>query len=259
MPKAPAHLPFAPIAPAAAGMPLYRAVERALLGAVEAAAFAPGDALPSEAALAAAFEVSIGTVRRAVDELAAEHVVVRRQGRGTFVATHDAGRLMFQFFHVERGDGRREMPQVELLSFQRGRAGEEAAQRLQLRPGDSVIEVENVLRLQGKAVIHDRLTLPAGLFRGLSERRLRERGGTIYRFYQLEFGITVLRALERARAVAADRASARVLGVAVGAPVIEVRRTALSFNDRPVEFRVSVVDTAHHDYVNVLSRPAAAA
>ena len=50
-----------------------------------------------------------------------------------------------------------------------------------------------------------------------------------------------------------------MLGVAPGAPVIEVRRTALTFNDRPVEYRVSIVDTARHDYVNMLSRPAGTA
>ncbi len=248
---------FAPIAPDGAGMPLYRAVKRALLGAVEAARFRPGDALPSEAELGRAFGVSIGTVRKAVDELAAEHVVVRRQGRGTFVATHNAGRLMFQFFHVERDDGRRELPEVEQVAFERGRAEDAAAQALGLRPGEPVILVENALRLQGRAVIHDRLVLPAALFRGLGEKRLRERPGTIYQFYQAEFGITVLRALERARAVGADRAAARVLGIAAGTPVIEVHRTALTFGDRPVEYRVSVVDTTRHDYVNVLSRASA--
>ena len=247
---------FRPIAPEAAGMPLYRAVKRALLDAVGSGAFLPGDALPSEAELAAAFRVSVGTVRRAVDELSAEHIVVRRQGRGTFVATHDAGRLMFQFFHVERSDGLRELPAVSLLSFQRGRAGDEAAAALHLRPGDGVVEIENVLRLQGRPVMHDRIVLPSQLFRGLTERRLRERPGTLYQFYQAGFGITVLRALERARAVGADRATARVLGIAAGAPVIEVRRTALSFNDQPVEYRASFVDTARHDYVNVVDRPA---
>ncbi len=95
------------------------------------------------------------------------------------------------------------------------------------------------------------------MFRGLSERRLRERRGTVYQFWQAEFGITVLRAQERARAVAAERASARALGIAIGTPVIEVRRTALSFNDKPVEYRVSIIDTARHDYVNMLDEPAA--
>jgi GntR family transcriptional regulator len=92
------------------------------------------------------------------------------------------------------------------------------------------------------------------LYRGLTEKRFRERPGTIYRLFQDAFGITVLRAQERARAVAASSETARVLGVALGAPVLELRRTALSFGDKPVEYRVSTVLTGVHEYVQNLSR-----
>ncbi|MBL8341702.1 MAG: GntR family transcriptional regulator [Rubrivivax sp.] len=236
--------------------PLYRRAKRALLQVIEQGACAPGTALPSEAELARTLGVSIGTLRRAVDELVADHVLVRHQGRGTFVATHDAERFLFQFFHVERADGRRESPQVELLAFHRQRLDDaDAAEALRLREGEAVLVVENRLTLQGRPVVHDRLVLPAALFRGLTEKRLAERPGTIYQLYQSEFAITVLRAAERARAIAADRSAARVLGVPVGAPVMQVRRTALTFGDKPVEYRVSVVNTARHDYVHVLSRP----
>ncbi|GAP37475.1 GntR family transcriptional regulator [Piscinibacter sakaiensis] len=246
---------FAAIPPETAGMPLYRLVKRALLRAIEDGRCRPGAALPSETEIAGEMGVSIGTLRRAVDELAAEHIVVRRQGRGTFVATHNTDRFLFQFFHVERADGLREAPRVDLVSFERTRADEEAAEALELRAGEPVIQMENRLRLQGAAVIYDRLVLPAALFKGLSEKRMRERPGTIYQFYQSDFGISVLRARERARAVAADRHAVRVLGVPPGQPVMQVRRTALSFHDRPVEYRVSTINTAHHDYVNLLSRP----
>ena len=247
---------FEAIAPEAAGMPLYRVVKRSLLSAIESGTCAPGDTLPSETEIAGAMGVSIGTLRRAVDELTAEHILVRRQGRGTFVATHNTDRFLLQFFHVERDDGLREAPQIELVSFERTRAGAEPARALQLPAGEPVIRIENRLLLQGSAVIYDRLTLPAALFKGLTEKRFRERPGAIYQLYQSDFGISVLRAKERARASAADRDAVRVLGLGIGQPVIQVRRTALSFGDRPVEFRVSVINTAHHDYVNVLSRPA---
>ena len=247
---------FEAIAPEAAGMPLYRVVKRSLLQAIESGAFPPGETLPSEAEIAEQMSISIGTLRRAVDELAAEHILVRRQGRGTFVATHNTDRFLFQFFHVERDDGRREAPIVDLVSFERVRVDDEPAQALQLRLGDPVIQIENRLRLQGMAVIYDRLTLPATLFKGLTEKRFRERPSTIYQLYQSDFGITVVRAQERARARAADRNAARVLGLAVGMPVMQVHRTALTFGDRPVEHRISIINTAHHDYVNLLSRPA---
>ena len=246
---------FEAIAPEAAGMPLYQVVKRSLLNAIESGGCAPGETLPSETEIAGAMGVSIGTLRRAVDELAAEHILVRRQGRGTFVATHGTDRFLFQFFHVERADGLREAPVVDLVSFERARADGEPAAALHLRVGDPVIQIENRLHLQGAAVIYDRLTLPSTLFKGLTEKRFRERPGTIYQLYQSDFGISVLRANERARATSADRSAVRVLSLALGQPVMQVRRTALTFGDRPVEHRVSIIDTAHHDYVNVLSRP----
>ncbi|MFO1311081.1 MAG: GntR family transcriptional regulator [Burkholderiales bacterium] len=246
---------FAPIAPDAAGMPLYRAVRRALLHSIEEGKLAPGAALPNETDLAGAFGVAVGTLRRAVDDLVAEHILVRRQGRGTFVATHTRDRFLFQFFHVERGDGLRENPEVELLSFERTRMDENAAAALSTRAGTPAIEFQNRLKLQGAAVVHDRIVLPAALFRGLTEKRLRERPSTIYHLYQSEFGVTVVRAKERLRAVAADRASARALGVSLGTPMLQVRRTAIALGGRPVEYRVSTIETTAHDYVNLLSRP----
>jgi GntR family transcriptional regulator len=258
MPVALSEPVFAPIAPDAAGMPLYRVVKAALLRAVSAGHYPAGTPLPSEAELAAAFEVSIGTLRKAVDELVAEHILVRRQGRGTFVATHTADRFLLQFFPVERSDGLREAPAVELLSFERLPADTEAARALRLHAGDAVLQIENRLLLQGSAVIHERLVLPAAAFKGLSEKRLRDWPGTLYQLYQAEFGITVVRALDRARAGPVDRRIARVLGLPSGTAVMQVRRVALSFGDRPVEHRLSVINTAHHDYVNQLSRPRSA-
>ena len=247
---------FHPILPEAAGAPLYRVVKSSLLRAIESGHYPAGSALPSETELAAALGVSVGTLRHATDDLVAEHILVRRQGRGTFVAVHNADRFMFQFFHVERSDGLRQGPQVELVAFERVRVDEEPAQALGLKIGESAIQIDNRLLLQGRAVIHDRLTLPALLFKGLTEKRFRERASTIYHLYQTEFGITVTRARERARAVIADRSVVRILGVASGSPVMEVRRTALTFGDKPVEFRVSTINTAHHEYVHLLSRPA---
>jgi GntR family transcriptional regulator len=248
---------FSPIAPEASGMPLYRSVKRTLLRAIEGGQLAPGKALPSEASLGSALGVSIGTLRHAVDELVAEHILVRRQGRGTFVATHGMDRFLFQFFHVERSDGLREVPQVELLGFARQRLDEDAAAAaLRLTHGDPVFSIENRLLLQGRPVVHDQIILPVALFKGLTERRFADRSGTIYQLFQSEFAITVVRALERARAVAADRASARVLGQAIGTPMMRVHRTALTFGDKPVEYRVSTIHTALHEYVHTLSRPA---
>jgi GntR family transcriptional regulator len=246
---------FRALQPNADGTPLYRQAKRALLQAIEGGLCPPGQALPAEAVLAAMLGVSIGTLRHAVDELVADHVLVRQQGRGTFVARHSPDRFLFQFFHVESHAGQRELPQVQLLSFERTRLDDDAAEALTQRAGTPALVAENLLLLQGRPVVHDRLTLPAPLFKGLTEKRLRERPGTIYQLYQSDFGVTVLRARERARAVAADRDTARALRLATGAPVMQVRRIALTFGDKPVEYRVSTIDTTRHEYVQLLSRP----
>jgi GntR family transcriptional regulator len=254
MPKTRQEALFSPIAHEAAGTPLYRIVVRRLMAAIESGALPPGATLPSESVLAGQFGVSIGTLRQAVGEMVAGHLLMRRQGRGTFVAHHDTERFLFQFFHIERADGLREAPDVETIRFERGRLDDDAAEALGARPGDAAWQVENRLLLQGRAVVHDRLALPAALFRGLTEKRLLERPGTIYRLYQDAFGITVLRARERVRAVPASHDIARALGVARGTPVLEVRRTALSFGDRPVEYRVSTIVSGSHEYVHTLDR-----
>ena len=246
--------------PGGAG-PLYRQVRRELQRVIEGGRYAPGDTLPNEASIAQTLGVSIGTLRRAVDELVHEHVLVRQQGRGTFVALHSIDRFLFQFFHVEPRAAAapglapaREYPTVECVAFGRGKADESDAAALQIRMGDPVLQIDNRLSLAGRPVVHDRLVLPALTFRGLTERRFVERPGTVYALFQTDYGITVLRARERARATSASRNTARVLGVAVGLPVLEVHRVALTFGERPVEYRISTIDTTIHDYVSLLSR-----
>ena len=133
-------------------------------------------------------------------------------------------------------------------------AGSDVA-ALATRAGTPAFQIENRLKLQGTAVVHDRIVIPAALFRGLTEKRVRERPSTIYHLYQSEFGVTVVRARERLGAVAADRSIARALGVSPGVPVLQVRRTAIALGGRPVEYRVSTIVTTAHDYVNQLSRP----
>ena len=92
---------------------------------------------------------------------------------------------------------------------------------------------------------------PAQTFRGLNEKRFLERPSTIYNLYQTDRGITVLRAREWVRARSADNETARILGVAVGLPVLEVHRIAFTFGDKPVEYRISTINTASHDYVSL--------
>jgi GntR family transcriptional regulator len=237
---------------------LYEQVRARLIEGISAGDWGAGEAIPTEAQLAASFGVAIGTVRKAVDSLVAQRALVRRQGKGTFVTAHDGRRLMFHFFHIVARDGAKAYPEVRTLSFRRERATNEEAATLGIAPLDKVIRIRNVLSLEGHPAIVDDITLPAELFPGLTEKIFLARGNTIYHLYQSRYGINVLRTDERLRAVLAPRDVAQYLEIAPGAPLLEIRRVALTFRDRPVELRLSRVNTARHDYHNTLGKDVAA-
>ena len=230
------------------GTHLYKEVKQKILDSLRTGEWRPGAVIPSEKKLSERFAVSIGTVRKAVDELSAENVLIRHQGRGTFVASHGRGRYFFSFFHVVHQDGVREYPSVDLVAFSRGAADPDVAAALDLDVGDKTVRFTNRLSLRGGFVLLDEITLPAALFPGLSERALRERRSTVYQFYQEHFGISVIKAADRVRAACADALRAQLLEVPKGHPLLHVVRLARSFQDRPVELRHSYVNTAQHEY-----------
>lgn len=233
--------------------PLYLVARDQLLASLARGQYAPGTALPPEKDLAAEYGISIGTLRKAVDELVSEGMLIRQQGRGTFVAMHDRDRLLYYFFHIVKTDGTKDTyPVVTLNQFSRGKADSTAAQKLQLKTGDPVFHLRNVLSLDGTVVMVDDITLPATGFPRLSEARVRNRPGTLYQFYQDDFGLTVIRTTERLRAVAAPADIAGLLGMQRGAPVMMIRRVALGYSDEPIEWRVSHVDTRMHEYITEL-------
>jgi GntR family transcriptional regulator len=251
-------MPDAPVDSAAYGVPLggplYRDVKRQLMEALTRGEWRPGEAIPAERRLSERYGISIGTVRKAIDELVADNILIRQQGRGTFVASHNRDRLLFYFFHIVPESGPKEYPEVRLLSFARAKADRMAAEKLALEVGDPVYRIRNLLCLAGKPVIVDDVTLPAARFAGLSERQFRDRPSTIYNLYQEAFGVSVVRTSERLRATLADSETAALLGLRKHAPLLQIRRVALTYNDVPVEFRVSLVDTERYEYFSDIGR-----
>jgi GntR family transcriptional regulator len=234
--------------------PLYREVKRAMMGSLSAGEWKPADAIPAERRLAERYGVSIGTVRKAIDELVAENILIRQQGRGTFVASHNRDRLLFYFFHVVAHDAPKQYPVVRLLRFARGKADKLAGEKLAIAVGDAVFRMRNLLSLSGVPVIVDDITIAAARFPGIGERAFRDRTSTIYNLYQDTFGISVVRTVERLRATLADSDIAPLLRVAAGSPLLQIRRVAMTYSDVPVELRISHVNTAHHEYLSELKQ-----
>ena len=234
--------------------PLYVQTKALLEHALEAGEWPPGTAIPAEVALAARFGVSQGTVRKAIGALAAENLLVRRQGKGTFVATHtEEPASSFRFLRIRRNDGRPEYPGSRLIDLRRGKAGAEVARALAIKQGDGIYILRRILDYASRPVVLDEITLPAALFNGLTRARFSGYPGSMYGFFETEFGVRMLRAEERLYAVAADRAAAELLDVAAGSPLLAVDRISFTYGDRPVEVRRGLCTTRHEHYWNALT------
>jgi GntR family transcriptional regulator len=206
--------------------------------------------------LAARFRVSQGTVRKAIDELAAENLVVRRQGKGTFVATHAEQQVQYRFLRLlpDTGDASSEGPaQRRFIECKRLRAPADIARALGLRSGDAVLHVRRVLSFQQVPTILEDLWLPAAPFKGLTAERLDSYRGPMYALFETEFGVRMVRAEERIRALAASEPACELLKVKAGEPLLSVERTAFTYNDLPMELRRGLYRTDTHHYRNSLS------
>ena len=230
--------------------PLYQSVQRQMLDALARGEWRPDEALPSEKRLCERFGISIGTLRKAIDALVADHILVRQQGLGTFVASHNRPRQFFQFFNISPHDGPRTYPDIQLMQFGAGKADRTAAQKLGLDPNADVFKIKNLLMMDGRPVIVDHITLAALRFKGLTEDTVRHRPNTLYNLYLDAYGVNVIHIDERVRAARANASTAKLLGRSVGDPVLEIRRVAFTFNRMPVEWRVSHVNTTHYEYVH---------
>ena len=231
--------------------PLYQQIKALLEASLDAGEWAPGAAIPSESDLARRFGASQGTVRKALAALASENLVVRRQGKGTFVATHtEEASSLFRFLRIRRNDGDNEYPGSRVVDVRRAKATAEIARVLELKAGDPIVIVRRLLEYAGEPVVLDEITLPGALFRGLTKAKIDGYQGSMYSLFETQFGVRMVKAREKLRAVAADAGSAKLLGVKTGEPLLAVDRVTSTYGERPVEWRRGLCATKRHHYFN---------
>ncbi len=255
-PAPPAPLPADGTDPVAAGpafSPLYRQIKGLITRELQSGLWKPGEAIPSEQDLAVRFKVSQGTVRKAIDELAADNLLVRRQGKGTFVATHAEQQIQYRFLRLMPDDGGSRDMARRLLDCRRTRAPADVARMLGGKSGDAVVQLRRLLLAQDKPVVLDEIWLPGALFKGLTAERLADYKGPMYGMFEADFGVRMIRAEEKIRAVAADVGTAELLGLAAGSPLLSVERLSFTYGDQPVELRRGLYTTQQHFYRNELN------
>ena len=226
--------------------PLYEEIKETLIARLASDQWRPGELLPSELKLAETFEVSQGTVRRALDELVSQGLLARHQGRGTAVTKHTP----FGFFHLFRDDGARELPESKTLRISVNAASRSERDALELGPAKKVIRITRVRYLNLDPKIFETIVLPKELFSPIAKMDARNLPNTVYNFYEREFGIPVVGKRERLRACSASLMEARYLSVDVGTSLLEIECLAYSHRRQPIEFRISRCLTDEHYYCN---------
>lgn len=232
--------------------PLYRQIQESLLQRLSASEWRPGDFLPSEIALAEQYKVSQGTIRKAMNALARERVLMRKQGKGTSVAQLNAATVMHRFFNLSDEMGEQVFPESIVLGADEGVADVAERRALGLRTQAGVIRIERVRQIRGEPILHERISLPCALFPDFSLRP-EDIANALYEQYAKEYKRNIVRVTEHVQAILAHDVDAERLGVAIGSPLLEVTRVSFSVQDIRVEYRVSRICTKKYRYRALLS------
>ena len=218
--------------------PLYAQVRDLLIERISSGAWRPGALIPNEFAIARELGVSQGTIRKALDSLAADRLLTRRQGRGTYVAEHTPADVLFRFFNFFDEGGQRIQPDSEYVRLTEGRASGAERKRLGLADGEKVIRISRTRTKDGSPFILETIVLPSRIFPGLAKAS--PVPNTLYDHFQKAYGVTVARGTETLTAVAASRIEAQALGIEEGTPLLRLDRIMYGLQQERLEWRISL-------------------
>lgn len=233
--------------------PKYVQVIEQLSQRIAAKEWKAGEPMPSEMSLAEHYGVSLGTVRKAISELAMQNLLAREQGRGTFVAKHNSARALRHYFRLVNEDGSHDLPEAQVVRRSEGIANQTEVERLQLRAGAKVLRYVRKRYFGDSTIVSERIVLPASRFPNHRHNPIVDLPVLVYHFYSEQHGVLVTAAEERLRAVRPDAIDRELLNILDDEPLLQVDRVALDISNIPVEWRLSHCLTAHHYYLNRFS------
>lgn len=218
-------------------LPAYARLRDTLTARIAKGEWTPDQPIPSEARLAKEFDVSVGTVRKAVDGLVSEGLLERRQGSGTFVRAPSFNATLFRFFPMRELDGSPlSIPSSHMILRSRTRAPEEAAEALRT---DDVIKIVRLRSLADQPILFEEIYIPNSKFAGFEGLPESGFGPLLYPLYFEHFGVLVKRATDEVSFGRATESVAQQLRIQPGAPLAEIRRTAFDIEEKPVEWRIA--------------------
>ena len=224
---------------------LYQLAKESMMNKIKTGEWKAGDALPSGEELAKEYGVSMGTLRRALDEMVEEGLVVRKQGLGSYIQELTPDRSSQVYFPFEKRDGERFSPETKVLEITTRKPHE--SEKKHLPSVKKVISVERHRFLQGSLIIQEIVTLPFSIFSGLEKEK--DLPNNLYPYYSEEFGIIVSHVNHKVAAIEADAKTADLFQVKQGQPLLEISRVTIDIEDRPVELRKTLALTENIELI----------
>ncbi|HEX7931518.1 MAG TPA: GntR family transcriptional regulator [Paraburkholderia sp.] len=218
-------------------LPRYQQLRDDLVSRIAAGEWAPEKAIATEAELGQFYNVSTGTVRKAIDLLVSDGVLTRTQGKGTFVRRPRFDSSLFRFFRFVSRDGQPVLPTARVLKRQVVKPNEEIRNALQMKASEKAIHLSRVRLIEGRTVLTEEIWLPRSRFEALATLPLDQFEDLLYPLYERLCKQMVASATEMLRVEQATAETASLLGIKSGSPVILVHRVASDFAGTPFEWR----------------------
>jgi len=220
-------------------LPRYQRLRDEMVALVAARHWRPGEAIPTEQALAKSYDVAVGTVRKAVDLLVAEGLLERFQGRGTFVRRASFDSSLFRFFRFQTRQGERRIPESRILRREVVEAPSAVAATLQIPNGAKVIQMSRLRLIDGMPMLVEEIWLPFDRFAAFAQLELTEIGDLLYPVYEAQCNQVIASATETLTVEAIGPLHARLLRIEPGTPAVVIERLAYGYDRQPLEWRRS--------------------
>jgi GntR family transcriptional regulator len=226
--------------------PLYLQVRDQLAARIAAGEWKPNVAIPSEGDLARQLGVSSGTMRKALELMEGEHLLRRRQGRGTFVNDQTSDELTKRYSSIRMGDGNHVAEEVAVLDISQAPASPAECSRLRLRPDDGVWRIRRVRRHKGEPFTVEDVALPAALFPDLGEQKEPPRRISVI---ARQYGLLLGGGNERISLGSASPSVAATLNLQAGVPILILDRLLHTLDGRAIEWRLAMGQFAGKHYL----------
>ncbi|MDI9348267.1 MAG: GntR family transcriptional regulator [Methylacidiphilales bacterium] len=226
--------------------PLYQQIYTTLLMWINSGRWKLNQKLPSEPDLALELNVSTGTIRKALDQLSNEKVVIRKQGKGTYLNELNVETNLFLYFKFYDLVGKRIHPTSKFISKKTTSLGNNLAKHFNAKPNEQALTITRLRLNNNVPLIYETITLPFSIYGPSIERE--EIPNTLYQFLQKKYFVTIQKAHETISIESPTPEIVKLLAIKPSCQLLKIVRNAEDLKGRIVEHRVTFANTSLAQY-----------